>query len=287
MFYSLVLGIPVKLSAVITIIISLFISSAVSIYAQEENDFEFYLIDNYVTPEQPHRFILSFFTSDNAKTKVMIDDKDEYIVSETLIDNHKIEIDISKLTFSNTIIPFFMTAEDSAGNKYYSERYEFELPYETEVKSGSGILTFCLFGGVVFGLPSPVYVRMNEENYFSLTKEIPLVFLKSTGLGYPTGYFSAEYSHIFNAPVKNFLRAGYKHLIEVPGIEYVSPGLNGFTNFNGFNGISPELSIGLFRIYNVFTVYSRYRFNVKPGTGGNEFHEVSLGLYSGFFAIYL
>jgi hypothetical protein len=276
-----------KKSAIFLFAFSIFILWAADVSAQDEDDFEFYLIDNYVTPELPHRFIISFFTSDNAKTKVMLDDKDEFIVSDTLTDNHRMEIDITDLTFTRTIIPFFMIAEDSLGNEHFSDRYEFELPYDARIEGGSGMLTFCLFGGVVFVLPSPVYVKMKDDNYFSITKEIPLVFLKSTGLGYPKGYFSAEYSHIFGAPVRNFLRIGYKHLFEVPGIEYISPGINGFTNFKGFNGISPEISLGLFRIYNVFTVYSRYRFNVKPGEGGSEFHEISLGLYSGFFAIYL
>lgn len=263
------------------------ITFSVNLQAQDEDSTEVYLIDSYVTPEKPHRFILSFFTSEGAKSRVLIDDKDEFTVSETFTDNHKIEIDVSGLSFSKEIVPFFIVTENEAGKEYYSERYDFELPYETEVKGGSDFFTFCLFGGVVFGLPAPVYVNMNEESYFSLTKEIPLIFIKGTGIGYPTGYFAAEYSHIFNAPVKNFLRIGYKHIIEVPGVEYVAPGLNGFTNFLGFNGICPEVSIGLFKIYNTFTVYSRYRFNAKPGSSGSEFHEISLGLYSGFFAFYL
>jgi hypothetical protein len=79
---------------------------------------------------------------------------------------------------------------------------------------------------------------------------------------------------------------GYKHLIEVPGIEYVSPGVNGFTNLKGFNGISPELSMGLFKIFDTFTVYSRLRYNFQPGRRNSEFSEISIGLYSGFFAIY-
>jgi hypothetical protein len=257
-----------------------------TLHAQEE-DFEFFLIDNYVNPDNHDQFILSFFTSENARTYIVLEDRYEIEVSDTLTDNHRLETDISDLDFSRKTVPFFMVAVDSAGKQHYSDRYEFDLPYEVKVDGGSGMLTFCLFGGVVFALPSPAYVRMKEENYFSLTKEIPLVFLRADGLGYPAGYFSAEYSHIFNAPVKNFLRLGYKHIIDIPGIEYISPGINGFTNFKGFNGISPEISFGLFRLYNVFTLYTRYRFNVKPGETGSEFHEISLGLYSGFFAIYL
>ncbi len=271
-----------------TLIMLSVITFSRTIYAQTEADsVEVYLIDSYVTPEKPHRFIVSFFTSEYVLSRIIIDDKDEFIISDEPSDNHKAAIEISGLTFSRTSIPFFIITEDSLGNKFYSERYEFELPYETEIKGGSDIFTFCLFGGVVFGLPAPVYVNMQEDSYFSLTKEIPLIFIRSTGLGYPTGYFSAEYSHIFGSPVKNFLRLGYKHIIGIPGIEYISPGINGFTNFKGYNGISPEISFGLFRIYNTFTVYTRYRYNTKPGEPGSDFHEISLGLYSGFFAIYL
>jgi hypothetical protein len=144
----------------------------------------------------------------------------------------------------------------------------------------------CLLGGTVFILPSPIYVNWEGKSYFSLNKEIPLIFIRSSGFSYPTGYFSFEYSYIFHAPVRNFLRIGYKHLIEIPGIEYVSPGVNGFTNLKSFNGISPELSIGWFKILDTFTLYSRFRYNFKPGAKYSEFSEISIGLYSGFFAIY-
>lgn len=261
--------------------------SVSSLVRGQEDSVEVYLIDSYVTPELPHRFILSFFTSEGARSKVIIDDKDEFTVSDTLTDNHKTEIDITDLDFMTATVPYFIMVENAEGKKYYSEKYEFELPYETKVKGGSDMFTMCLFGSVVFILPSPTYVRMDQANYFSLAKEVPLIFIRSSGLGYPTGYFSAEYSHVFNAPMKNFMRLGYKHLIDIPVIEYISPGLNGFTNFKGFNGISPEISLGLFKLYNVFTVYTRYRYNAKPGSAGSEFQELSIGLYSGFFAVYL
>lgn len=273
------------------ILIILFVISGLwqqQVFAQDRPDsIEVFLIDSYITPELPHRFVLTFSTSSVARSKVLIDDKDEFTISDSLADTHKAEIDISGLQFTKTVIPFFIVCVDSLGNVSYSDRYEVELPYEAEVKGGSYFLTFCLFGSIIFGLPSPVYVRMQDRDYFSLTKEIPLVFLKTMGLGYPLGYFSVEYSHIFNAPKKNFLRAGYKHIIDIPGIEYISPGINGFTNFKGFNGISPEISVGWFRMFNVFTLYTRYRYNAKPGEAGSEFQEISLGLYSGFFAIYL
>lgn len=269
-------------------LMSLIISFSIVSYAQDDSDsIEVYLIDSFVTPEVPHTFMLSFFTSAPAKSKVVIDNSYVYEVSTEFSESHKINIDISDLSFKQKYVPFIILVEDSLGNQYTSEKYEFELPEEPKVEGDSNFLLLCLFGATVFGLPSPVYVREKSEDYFSLTKEIHIISIRGGGYRYPTGYFSAEYSHIFNAPVKNFLRIGYKHIIEIPGIEYVSPGISGFTNFNGFNGISPELSLGLFRVVNTFTVYARYRFNAKPGESGSEFHEFSIGLYSSFFSLYL
>ncbi len=272
-----------KLLFLITIIFPF----SIFVNAQDESDsIEVYLIDSFVTPEVPHTFMLSFFTSAPAKSKVIIDKTHTYDVSDNFTENHKIDIDISNLDFKTKNVPFIILVEDSLGKQYKSEEYEFELSEEPKIEGGANFLLLCLFGAVDFALPSPVYVKEKTEDYFSLIKEIPLVSFRGSGYRYPIGYFSIEYSHIFNAPVKNFLRLGYKHIISIPGIEYVSPGINGFTNFKGFNGISPELSLGLFRIVNTFTVYARYRFNVKPGEAGSEFHEFSIGLYSSFFSLY-
>ena len=86
---------------------------------------------------------------------------------------------------------------------------------------------------------------------------------------------------------KNYLRAGYKQLYEIPYVEYLSPGVSLYTNFLGNNGIGLETSIGLFTIVDTFTLYTRYRFNIKMGDTPGNFHEISLGLYSSFFSFYL
>ena len=268
-------------------LLTLMICFSTFLNAQDETDsVEVYLIDNYVTPEVPHTFMLSFFTSAPVKSKVVIENSYVYEVSAELSESHKINIDLSDLSLKEKDIPFTILVEDSLGHQSTSDQFDFELPEEPKVEGESNLLLLCLFGATVFLVPSPAYVIEKSEDYFSLTKEIPVVSIRGSGYKYPTGYFSAEYSYIFNAPVKNFLRIGYKHLIEIPGFEYVSPGINGFTNFNGFNGISPEVSLGLFRIVNTFTVYARYRFNFKPSDKGSEFHEFSIGLYSSFFSLY-
>ena len=274
-----------KFSQALTIVfLSLIIFS--NLLLAQQDTVEIYIIDNYVTPEVPHKLVLSFFTSDFSTSKININGMNEIQVATEPTDNHKIQVDLTNLLSPSKKNYFTIIVEDEAGKSYTSEIEEIFVPEEVVVEGGSNFLLFCLFGGVVFALPSPVYVTADGNQYFSFTKEIPLIFLRSSGYNYPNGYFSVEYSHIFNAPTRNFFRTGYKQIIEIPALEYVSPGLNYVTNFNGYNGISPEVSLGLFKIFNTFTVYSRYRFNAKPGDTGSEFHEISIGLYSGFFAIY-
>jgi len=275
------------LKLILPVILIFFTYDCYSQDSNQQDSIEVFIIENYVTPEVPNTFMLTFFTDRKVKSKIIIDDEYDYVVSDNLVETHKAEIDISKLNFRYNFVPFTITMEDSLGNVFKSEGYEIEMPKEIKVEGGSSFLLFCLFGGIVFALPSPAYVIEKDDSYFSLTKEVPLLFIRSSGYNYPLSYFSVEYSHIFDAPIRNFFRVGYKHIFETPGIKYISPGINGFTNFKGFNGISPELSLGLFRIYNTFTVYARYRFNAKPGDVGSEFHEFSIGLYSGFFAIYI
>lgn len=244
------------------------------------------VIDSYVTPEIPHTFLLTFFSSSNCKSKVIIDKKYEYKVSDTLTVNHNVKIDLTGLSFKKKSVPFVIMVQDSLGKVFRSDNYEFELPSEVKVQSESNFLLLCLFGGAVFALPSPDYVSTDNGNYFSLTKEIPIVSFRSANFNYPFGYFSAEYSYIFRAQDKNFFRLGYKQLIDVPDIQYISPGIDWFTNFKGFNGISAELSIGWIKVFSTFTIYTRYRFNIKPSDSSSKFHEFSIGIYSSFFSVY-
>src|SRR5690606_6995595 len=197
-------------------------------------------------------------------------------------------LNISIILIITIFTNLFAQQEEEHIEIYLNDEYDFELPFEPEIKSGSSLLTFCLFGGMIFALPAPGYVKNNSGDYFSLTKEIPLLSFRSRSFHYPAGYLSVEYTHIFNAQSRNYLRLGYKRFFEVDFIKYISPGLTAYTNFTGQNGFSPEISLGLFTIFNdSFTVYSRYRFNFKPGDSSVNYHEINLGLYSGFFSFYL
>lgn len=265
-----------------------------SIFSQEEFEseidssaIEVFLIDAYVKQEPPYVFILSFYTSEVCLSNVIIDDKYEYLVSNGLNEAHSAKIDITALSFLDRNVNFVIETIDSMGNKTTSEEFEFDLPYEPIISDGSSIWTLCLFAGSVFVLPMPGYVNADGKNYYSLTKEIPVVSFRSKRGNYPSSYFSFEYTYIFEAENRNYLRFGYKKFFPIDYIEYISPGVTAYTNFNGQSGFSPELSVGWFTLFDTFTLYTRYRYNIKPGDSNSNFYEINLGLYTRFFSLYL
>jgi len=260
--------------------------SPLNLFSQSDS-IEVYLIDAYCTREMPYTFKLSFYTSEECKSKVILDDKYEFDIATEPTDFHKKDIDISNLSFSGKIVYFIIETETESGMIYKSEKFDFDLPFEPRIESGSNLLTVCLFGSVIFLLPYPNYVFDSNSSYFSLTKEVPFISFRSKKLNYPSGYLSAEYSYIFNSDHPSYLRLGYKKLFEVSHIEYVSPGISLYTNFYVNQGISPELSFGLFTIEDSFTFYVRYRYNFALQTNGTNFQEINIGLYSGFFSLYL
>lgn len=273
-----------KLDKIILLLIFLLTSSP--IFSQTDS-VEVYLIDAYCTREMPYIFKLSFYTSEECKSKVLIEDKYEYVVSDTFVDMHKTEININDLSFPSQIVNFIIITETETGKIFKSEKFDFDLPYEPKIESGSDLFTLCLFGSVIFLLPYPGFAFDSNSSYFSLTKEIPFISFRSKSLNYPAGYLSVEYSYIFNSDNPSYLRLGYKRLFDVPHIEYISPGISLYTNFDVNQGISPELSLGLFTIEDTFTFYVRYRYNFALQTNGNNFQEINIGLYSGFFSLYL
>jgi hypothetical protein len=252
------------------------------------------IIDSYVTPDAPHNFLLSFYTSDSCKSKLVIENKGEFIVSKENAFNHKLELNINDLKINTSSFEFYLIFQKRNGKIQKSEKYEVEMPVEQIVENRGNFLTNCLLGGVVFLTPSPTYIRTKDKSQpdlFGLTKEIPIVSFHANGYNYPSAYISLEYSYIFKSDSKyspkNTLRLGYKHVFEIPVFEYVSAGVSGFTNFNGMNGISPEVSLGLFNFYSIFTVTAKYRYNIKPNDKNCQFHEISIGLFASFFSVHL
>ena len=256
------------------------------VFSQDDN-FELFIIDAFVTPEKPHTLNLSFFTSEDVKTKIEIDGKYLIDVSDTFATDHNANLDFMSYTFSSKFIPYKIFSELKSGKIHESEIFELVLPYEEfiETKEGAEPISTILFGVFLYLVPSPNLILVEEENYFSLTKELPIITFYSSGYNYPSGNISLEYTHIYEKNIKNYLRLGYKHFFPIDFFEYISPGVSAFTNFNGFNGAGAEISVGLFNIYNVFTVYSRYRYNSSLENTQQNFHEISIGLYSHFFTI--
>jgi hypothetical protein len=255
--------------------------------AQEKLDYmEVFLIDAYVKQEPPYMFILSFYSNKSCMGKVIIDGKYEYVVSDTLTESHSAKIDISALKFLNKNVDFVIVTVDSLGNKFTTEQFEFDLPFEPVITEGSSLWTLGLFAASVFLLPAPGYVISDGNEYFSLTKDIPLISFRSKKGNYPAAYFSFEYTYIFNAENRNFVRFGYKKIFQTDLIEYIAPGITAYTNFAGQNGFAPEVSVGWLTLFDTYTLYARYRYNFKPGDSNSNFHEINIGLYTRFFSLY-
>lgn len=258
-------------------------------YAQNDSTaIEITIIDSYITPETPHKFVLSFFTSDSCLSSLNIDGKYNFKVSEKLTDNHKIEVDMSGLTFDSLLIRYSVIAISREG-KEYTQSFETTLSDEGLLVKNKDLNLFnvCCIGGTFFGLPSPGVIFDSGEKYLSLSKEIPLFSFYSGGYNYPTGYFGIEYKYVDKFHSKHLFSVGYKQVFQVPVIEFISPGAGYLTNFNGNYGFSLETTIGLFRFYYVFTLFSRYRYSSFLGEGNGHFHEISIGLYSNFFSLNL
>jgi len=248
---------------------------------------EVFLIDAYVKQEPPYIFILSFYTSEVCLSNVIIDNKYEYLVSSGLSEAHSAKIDITALKFLDKNVSFVIETIDSLGNKSKSESFEFDLPYEPMISEGSSIWTLCLFAGSVFVLPMPGLMDYSSIGYYTLTKEIPIISFRSKKGNYPSGYVATEYTYRFGDQDNHYLRFGYKKIIPIDYIEYISAGVSAYTNFSGQNGFAPEVSLGWFTLLDTFTFYTRYRYNFKPGDANSNFHEINLGLYTRFFSLYL
>lgn len=267
------------------IILILFLISSFG-FAQEEIDI--FIIDSYVTPELPHTIRITFFTSESVKSKIIFKGNKEISVSTDYKEDHNFEIPLESLKYDSTKIPFEIIVEDRNGKMSSSDFFDLYLPeeYNLNIKNNSNLLDLCL-GGIWYLIPSPTLTNVDSRLNYSLTKEFPLVSFYGEGYNFPISYFSIEYSYLFNSGStteinkhRNFIRVGYKYIFQTDIIKYVSPGINLTTNFNSFNGISPEISFGLFKFYETFTLYVRYRYNYPFDSSYKDFHELSIGLFT-------
>jgi len=258
-------------------------------FAQDEiSEIDVFIIDSYVTPDEPHKVKLTFFTSENVKANIIFDGNDALVVSSEYLDEHKFELLLSKLNYDSTSIPYTIIVENSNGIKSTSEEFDLYLPdeYNFEIKNNSNFLDLCL-GGILYLIPSPTVMNgFPSQLNFALTKELPVISFYGSGYNFPSSYLSLEYSYIHNAGSsdlyyhRNIFRVGYKYIFQTKIIKYDSPGINLTTNFNEFNGISPEISFGLFKFYETFTFYTRLRYNYNINNYPADFMEFSIGLFT-------
>ncbi len=262
--------------------------SQTNFYAQDEefqDELEIFLIDAYCKPDSNRILLISYYSSVPVKSKVILENKYEYQVSNEFTELHRIRIDLNNLSFEEKQVEFVVISLDSLGNQYKSETFDFDLPFEHNVVGGSNIFTLCLFGGAVFLVPHQGLVVQNNKAELSLTKEIPLISFRK-GYNYASSYVSFELSYFNNFENKFNYRLGYKKIWEVESIEYFSAGISGFSNLKNESGFSPEVTIGWFKLFESFTIYTRYRYNYIFDSDYGK-HEFYLGFYSGFFTIYL
>lgn len=267
-------------------ILIIFVLTVVSVYSQS-SPIQIFVIESFVKDEKPEKYILSFYTTDSCKSNIKLDSKYDYKVSENFDINHKIEINLTEIVFDSSKFSIEIFINDKNGfvknsNKYYELNPFYD---STKVEENENLLLTCCFGGVVFGLPSPGISLIDGKSFYSLSKEIPIYSWYGFSFNYPSFYIGLEYSYLFESPKKNFVRLGVKNISELPIIEYISPGISVFSDFLGYNGISFETSLGLFKIADVFTVYSKYRFSTNFINNSTDLHEILIGLYGNFFSL--
>ena len=136
--------------------------------SSESDSTEIYLLDSYIAPEKPNIFILSFITSNPAKAKLYIDNKYEFTITDTLSENHKAKIDLAEYEFSKKTVPFYIIAEDSAGEKSKSDIFDLDFPKQIKMQKESNFLLFGVFFGIQFLVPTPGYVYTNNSKGFKL-----------------------------------------------------------------------------------------------------------------------
>ncbi len=269
------------------IFVAIFLLFSVSFFAQE-GELEFYLIDSYVTIEKPHKFKLMFFTSDSCTTKILFNNAKLFVISNSLKEEHKFELDLSGFVFDSAFVPFVLIAKDKNGKVFKSERFEVELPNDESLlqsESGGSVLNLCL-GSVSLLLPSVGVYYSNRKTFnLALAKEIPFLSFGNIGKAYPSATLSVGYSHFFNAETKNYLSIIYKRIFKIPTLQYFAFGGGITTDFQGAYFFSPEFELGVLKLSEDYTLFLRYKFDFDFNCYCNKKNQFYLGLYAPFFSI--
>lgn len=248
----------------------------------EGDSVEVYLIEAFIAPKTTI-LRLTFFTSESVKSEAVFKNK-VVPVSVEFNENHQIEIDISEVERQGDMISFFVRVENEEGVKNLSEQFEVLAQGNTTIEGGAD-LTGCIIGGMVYLIPSPGYDFFRDTSSMSFGKEFPILSFFSGGYNYPNGYLSFEYRLNATIEPKSKYMLGYKQIVETPLIEYFSFGFSYSTDFKGNNAIVPEMSVGLFRVMNVFTIYARSSYYLYPENRKSDVTQISIGLFSAFFSL--
>ncbi|NUN07632.1 MAG: hypothetical protein HUU54_00475 [Ignavibacteriaceae bacterium] len=249
---------------------------------------EVILIEAYVTQDDPDHLILSFFTSEPVKSRLLFGKGEEMTVNGSFVDNHKVKLNISGVKSDTTFLEFVVLVEREDGTGNSSEVFEVELPRReiVQLAQESGALTGCLIGGMVYMIPGVVHYYEAGESYFGIDKELPVISYFRGGYNYPVGYLALEYIHLPKAVTKNFVSITANGILEFKPVEYLSAGIGYTTDFRKSNSLTLDVSVGLFRVLNVFTFYVENRFGYYP-SAKSGYSQQSIGLFSSFFSIQL
>ncbi len=260
------------------------------VFGQNEEEIqdsvEVILIEAFISPEKPSQMVISFFTSEPVRSKLVFDSGEIFVVTDSLLDNHKASFDISSLRPDTTFLKFTVLVEKEDGISNHSEVFEVELPRKelTELARDNTALTGCLIGGAVYLVPGFVHHYESGKSYAGFNKEFPVISFFRGGYNYPIAYLAAEYSHIPKMARKNFYSVNANLILETKYIEYISAGAGYLTDFGNIRSVNLDVSVGLFKLFNVFTVYAKTRLGFPTGSG-NSFSQQSIGLFSSFFSI--
>jgi hypothetical protein len=278
----------------ITILIHNFISNHNNLIFAQKEEFELYLIDNYVRTNEPSKLVLSWMTNLKAKSQVNISSLGTFTASDTLTDKIFLVLDVSKLLDKPGDYDFYILSELEDNTQIQSEKFILTIPYQeiqllaAKQSEFSSYFYTCCLGGSFWLLPSFGVQFSNSAKNFTISKEIPLISFgsKSVFKNYPYSYIFAGYTYTLKGEVQNIFRYGYRQLFELQAfLNYFSIGLSGFTNFRSVNGISPEFSFSFLKVLSTFDLYLLYRYDNELLHGKYKSHHIHLGLFTSSFSL--
>jgi len=252
-----------------------------------QSTFEFYLLNSFITEENPPQLSVSFLTTQKSKSSIIIIGTGKFPVSQKLSTRHNFKISLNKINVKKNIV-YFLEGVNAQGKTFRSDTFYVDLP-EAQFKNipqEKNILPIVYLGVLTFFTPMPGILNGNGINKIvTLNKELPIIAFGGSEGKYPFLFLSFEYSYLLNKNLKNLGSIGLNYLIPIKYLEYISTGIALTTDFNNNLGISPDLALGLFNVYNAFTVYVKYKFDYFKAKSIPYYHEIKLGLYAKFFSI--